>query len=270
MKIKLIIYTALLWPTLTFAQMKFKSVGIPKPIEFTFGFQHQKGAFVWYKGKNVPIPLKLKALDIDSTERESGQPDFYSYKYTEMYNGKATGEYGITEWPRNVADIYYIRYKDGKKFKFELIDEKETYDGKDMALLHGVQIHYYVFYEDNLRFAYPEKQQAKFLLSKLKEDNARHLEIDDYNFDGVDDVSFGVDIFIENKVVLATQEIFLYNPKNKRFEKLSIPKTAGSKYFNDFKMDKKHKTITTKSKIGNTWKSFTYKFDKMGKLVLVK
>ena len=122
MKIKLIISIVLLLPISTVAQMKFKSVGTPKPIEFTFGFQHQKGAFVWYKGKNVPIPLKLKALAIDSSERKSGQPDFYSYKYTEMYNGKATGEYGITEWPRNVADIYYIRFKDGKKFKFELID----------------------------------------------------------------------------------------------------------------------------------------------------
>ncbi|MEO5911334.1 MAG: hypothetical protein ABIP95_10625 [Pelobium sp.] len=250
--------------------MKFKSVGTVKPIEFTFGFQHQKGAFVWYKGKNVPIPLKLKSLDIDSSERESGQPDFHSYKYTEMYNGKATGEYGITEWPRNVADIYYIRYKDGKKFKFELIDEKETYDGKDMALLHDVQIRYYVFYEDNLTFTYSDKYQEKFVLSKLDKDNARHLQINDYNFDGVDDIAFGIDIFIGHKVVLDTQEIFLYNSKNKRFKKLSIPKTAGSNYFNDLKVDYKHKTITTKSKIGNTWKSFTYKFDKMGKLVLVK
>lgn len=270
MKIRQLIYSALFLPTLTFAQMNFKSVGTSKPIEFTFGFQHQKGAFVWYKGKNVPIPLKLKSLNIDKGDQKIGEPDFYNYKYIEMYNGKATGEYGITEWPRNVADIYYIRYKDGKKYKFELIDEAETYDGKDMALLHDVQIHYYVFYEDNLTFLYPDKQQTKLLLTKLGKDNARHLEINDYNFDGVDDVAFGIDIFIEDKVVLETQEIFLYNPKNKRFEKLPIPKTAGSNYFNDLQMDYKHKTVTTKSKIGNTWKSFTYKFDKMGKLVLVK
>ena len=139
-----------------------------------------------------------------------------------------------------------------------------------MALLHEVQIHYYVFYEDNLNFLYPDKQQTKFILSKLKEDSARHLEINDYNFDGVDDIAFGVDIFIEDKVVFETQEIFLYNPTNTRFEKLPIPKTSASNYFNDLKMDHKHKTVITKSKIGNTWKSFTYKFDEMGKLVLVK
>jgi len=56
MKIKLIIYIALLLPLSMFAQMKFKSVGNPKPIEFTFGFQDKKGAFVWYKGKREPIP----------------------------------------------------------------------------------------------------------------------------------------------------------------------------------------------------------------------
>ena len=50
-----------------------------------------------------------------------------------MYKGKATGEYGFTEWPRNVADIYYKLYSDGRVFKFE-IDEDKRYDGKSMAL----------------------------------------------------------------------------------------------------------------------------------------
>jgi hypothetical protein len=72
-------------------------------------FSVSKGAVVCYKGQKEPILLKLKVRDIDSSERESGQPDFYTFRYIEMYKGKATGEYGITEWPRNVDDIYYIQ-----------------------------------------------------------------------------------------------------------------------------------------------------------------
>ncbi|MRX76553.1 hypothetical protein GJU39_10660 [Pedobacter petrophilus] len=250
--------------------MKFKSVGTPKPIEFTFGFQDKKGAFVWYKEKKEPIPIKFKALDIDSADRESGQPDFYHYRYTEMYNGKASGEYGITEWPRNVDDIYYMRYKDGKKFKFELVEDEGMYDGKSMALLHGTQIHYYSFYGDNLRFVYPDRYQEKLILSKLSKDKARHLEINDYNFDGLDDIAFGKDSFNGQKVVFDIHDIFIFNSKNKRFDKLQIPKSGTLTYFSDLKINTNRKELTTKRKIGDRWNSYTYGFDKMGILVLIK
>ena len=270
MKFRVIIYIALLIPTSTFAQMKVKSVGIAKPIEFAFGFQNQKGAFVWYKGKKEPIPLKFKSLDIDSNDRKNGQPDFFYYKYTEMYNGKATGEYGITEWPRNVGDIYYLRYKDGKKFKFELVEDEGMYDGKSMALLHGTQIHYQSFNGNNLRFVYPDQHQEKLILNKLAKDKVRHLEINDYNFDGLDDIAFGMDSYNGQKVVFDIHEIFIYNVNKKCFEKLLIPTSGTLNYFSDLKIDTNRKELTTKSKVGNSWKSYTYKFDKTGKLLLIK
>ncbi len=270
MKIKLIIYIALLLPISTFAQMKFKSIGTAKPIEFTFGFQHTKGAFVWYKGQKEPIALKLKSLEIDSSERESGQPDFHYYRYTEMYKGKATGEYGITEWPRNVSDIYYIRYKDGKKFKFELVEDDEVYDGKSMVLLHGIQIHYYTFYKDSLALIYADGRKDKELLTKINEDDARHINIEDYNFDGVNDLSFSSTVFNDIEFVEDVKEIFIYDSKTKRFEKLQMPKSSKRLYFSDLKLNTKNKELTARSKIGNRWISYTYRFDKIGKLALVK
>jgi len=220
--------------------------------------------------KKRTYTLKFKALDIDSDDRASGQPDFYHYKYTEMYNGKATGEYGITEWPRNVDDIYYIRYKDGKKFKFDLVEDEGINDGKSMALLHGIQIHYYSFYGDNLRFVYPDSHQENLILSRFAKDKARHLEINDYNFDGLDDIAFGKDSFNGQKVVFDIHEIFIYNASKKCFEKLQIPKSGTLNYFSDLKLNTKRKELTTKTKIGDRWNSYTYRFDKMGKLVLIK
>ena len=264
MKIKLIIYIALVLPISTFAQMKFKSIGTAKPIEFTFGFQHTKGAFVWYKGEKEPIALELKSIEIDSSERESGQPDFYYYRYTEMYNGKATGEYGITEWPRNVDDIYYIRYKDSKKFNFELVEDDEVYDGKSMVLLHGVQFHYYAFYKDSLTLVYPNGSKLNLLLNELDEDKARQVEIRDYNFDGVDDISFSS---TSGDGLHVVYNVFIYNPLTKKFSELIEPIGA---YFTNLKVDIEHKNLTTNTKSGPQWFTQTYKFDNLGKLVLLK
>ncbi|MGV8993687.1 MAG: XAC2610-related protein [Flavobacterium sp.] len=264
MNIKLIIYTAFLIPLCTFAQMNFKSVGTVKHIEFTFGFQHPKGAFVWYKGQKEPIALELKSLEIDSSERESGQPDFDYYKYTEMYNGKATGEYGITVWPRNVADIYYIRYKDGKKFKFDLVEDGEEYDGKSMVLLHAVQFHYYSFYKDSLTIVYPNGSKLNLLLNELDEDKVRRVQIRDYNFDGINDISFDV---TSDDGLHVVYNVFIYNPITKKFSELREP--AGG-YFTNLKVDHEYKNLTTNTKSGANWLSQSYKFNNLGKLIMVK
>lgn len=267
MKLKSLIFLAFLMPLLAFSQMKFKSIGTAKPIEFTFGFQHQKGAFVWYKGKSEPIPLKLKSLDIDSSERESGQPNFYTYKYTEIYNGKATGEYGITEWPRNVADIYYIRYKDGKKIKFSLVEDDEFYDGKSMVLVKDVQFNFYSFYKDSLIITYPEGNKVKYNLNPLDEDRARRVQIKDYNFDGIDDVSFDI---TSGDGLNVAYDVFIYNPGTKKFNKVEEPANLGCGGMVNLKIDKVNKQLITMCKSGPKWYTFIYKFNKMGQLVLVK
>jgi len=267
MKFKTLASIAFLMPLLSFAQMKFRSVGTAKPIEFTFGFQHKKGAFVWYKGQPEPIALKLKALDIDSSERESGQPDFYTYKYTEMYKGKATGEYGITEWPRNVDDIYYIRFKDSKKFTFKLVEDDEFYDGKSMVFLNDVKIHYNAFYDDNLILTYPDGSSMKYLLNHVDKDQARRVEIKDFNFDGTDDIAFET---AGRGSLNHFYDVFIYNPVNKKFSKVKEPKDAGCGHLDNLKLDKAKKRLVTRCINGTRWRNFIYKFNKSGELELVK
>lgn len=267
MKFKIFVSIAFLMPLLTFAQMKFRSVGTAKPIEFTFGFQHKKGAFVWYKGQKEPIALKLKTFDVDSSERESGQPDFHFYKYTEIYRGKATGEYGITEWPRNVADIYYIRFKDGKKFTFELVQDDEFYDGKSMVLLNDVKVYYNAFYDDNLTLIYPDGGSTKHLLNHLDKNQARRIEIKDFNFDGNDDIAFET---ARGSIMNSTYDVFIYDPLNTRFNRLTEPDKAGCGLMENLKVDKVHKRLITRCKNGTRWSSFIYKFNQSGQLTLVK
>ncbi|MFN0254067.1 XAC2610-related protein [Pedobacter ureilyticus] len=267
MKFKYFAFLAFLMPTIASAQMKLKSFGTAKPIELTLGWEDRKAAFVWYKGQKEPIALKFKSLTIDSSDRESGQPNFNSYTFTEMYQGKATGEYGFTEWPRNVDDIYYIRYKDGKKFKFELDEDDETYDGKSMALLHQVQFHYYSFFKDSLKIVYPDGSTSNLLLNELDEGKNRRMKVKDYNFDGVDDISF--DITSADGLNVA-YDIFIYNRTTKKFNKLMQPKNTGCGEMVNLKIDKQRKELTTMCKSGPKWNSFTYKFNKVGKLVLVR
>lgn len=267
MKFKCLTLLVFLIPIAAIAQMKLKSVGIAKPIELTLGWQDRKAAFVWYKGQKEPIALKFKSLDIDSSDRESGQPNFNSYKFTEIYQGKATGEYGFTEWPRNVDDIYYLRYKDGKKFKFELVEDEQPYDGKSMAFLHQVQFHYYSFFKDSLTIVYPNGSQSKLLLNELDEGKNRRMDIKDYNFDGINDISF--DITSADGLNVA-YDIFIYNSTTKKFEKLKEPANVGCGNMVNLKINKQRKELITMCKSGPRWKSFTYKFNQSGKLVLVR
>ncbi|WP_316795495.1 XAC2610-related protein [Pedobacter agri] len=266
MRFKILASVMSLMPMLTFGQMKFRSVDTPKPIEFTFGFHPAKGAFVWYKGQKDPIALKLKSLDIDSSEREIGQPDFHFYKYSEVYQGKVTGEYGITEWPRNVDDIYYIRFKDAKKFRFELIKDDEFYSGKSMVLLKGVQIHFNAFYYNNVTFIYPNGKNIKHRLTQLDKSQARRVEIKDYNFDGVDDISFET---ARGGGPNHSFDVFIYNPANKTFNKLVEPAT-GCGGFENLKVDQINKRLVTICKKETRETSFSYKFNPSGNLLLVK
>lgn len=269
LKIYLLIFGISLLPNLLLAQMKFKSIGEKKPIYFELGYSGTKGAFVWYKGQTQPIPLKFKSLDIDSSDRDSGQPNFNTYKWTEVYNGKVTGEYGFTEWPRNVDDIYYKRYSDGRVFKFE-VDESEGYDGKSMALLHNVQFHFYSYYKDSLRIVYPNGIKKILMLNPLPEDRdrPRYVYIEDYNFDGLDDIAFSV---TDGEGLVVAYDVFIYNKLSKQFTKLTTPDGAkGCGEFTNLKINAERKELSTTCKSGARWLGYTYKFNKAGKLYLVK
>ncbi|RZJ82165.1 MAG: hypothetical protein EOO47_01620 [Flavobacterium sp.] len=249
--------------------MKLKSVGTQRPIYLEMGYTLDKGAFVWYKGQNEPIPLKIKSLTIDSSEKEAGQPNFTTYKWTEVYKGKAIGEYGFIEWPRHVDGFYYKRYSDGKVFNFEIYHEG-TYDGKSMALVQNVQFHFYSFYRDSLSIVYPNGGKQQMELSPLPENRsqARYLYVQDYNFDGVDDIAFSV---TDGEGLVVVFDVFIYNKTTKKFNRLLTPAGADDcGYLTNLELDKEKKQLSTTCKSGASWLGYTYKFNKLGKLVLVK
>lgn len=245
---------------------KFNSIGEKKPFSLHFGWHNKKGAYVWYDGQKSPIALKLKHYERDTSQREDHQPDVEYYKWTELVNGKATGEYKLTSMLRTISDVEYLRYKDQRKFKFE-IDENEKYEGKNMALLHGIQIHFYTFFKDDLIIKYPDLKEEKFKLYEVNEGKPRYVYIDDYNFDGIDDIAFSV---TDGEGLNVVYNVFIYNPTTKRFSPLKEPEDIGCGYFNNLKVDKKAKKLAVTCKDNARWKTYIYKIDKTGKLVLQK
>jgi len=214
MKLKLLL--ALLFPLAGYAQpFKFKSTGTAKPIELTLAWHNiGKGAGVLYKGKSEWITLKVKSFEVDSSERGNGSPDEDTYKWLEVYKGKITGEYGVKVMLRNVYEMYYVRYSDQKKFNFEYVEEKGRYDGKNIALLHGVQFDYNTSYNDLLTIKYGNGESQNIQLPKLTKEGSRYCLIKDYNADGLDDISFSYHIYKPSKTPVS---IFIYDPKTKKF-----------------------------------------------------
>lgn len=245
---------------------KFNAVGVKKPFSFHFGWHNKKGAYVWYDGQKTPIPLKLKSYERDTSQREDHQPDVEYYKWTELVNGKATGEYKLTSMLRTISDVEYLRYKDQKIFKFE-IDDTEKYEGKNMTLLHGIQVHFYTFFKDDLTIRYPDLKEGKFELYELDEGKPRYVYIEDYNFDGIDDIAFSV---TDGEGLNVAYNVFIYNPKLKKFVPLKEPENSQCGYLLNLKVEKQSKTLTVTCKSNNHWKTLTYRYNKAGKLVLQK
>lgn len=172
-----------------------KSVGETKTFRLRIYFgTNGKGAFVQYHGQQGIIPLQVKSRTVDSTERKSGQPDFTTYVWNEVVNGKVTGNYGLTLGLREVLDIWYLRKKDGKRFSLESIVQKsESYDGADQYLLHGALLSFNHTQDNQLRISYPDGTKKTMQLPDFENPNqARQSIITDYNFDGYDDVAFSI------------------------------------------------------------------------------
>jgi len=254
-----------------FAQpFHLKSVGEKKEFHLKIYFASSgKGAFVKYKNHEDVIPLKIKNISIDSSEVESGQPTFTTYIWDEMVNGKINGTYELTEWPRNIGNLYYNRKKDNKKFKLELV-ENEEYDGSDEYFLHQTFIKFNHFYNDQLIFKYPDKTTQKInLISIESSSGARQSRIEDYNFDGYDDVAFSV--YDAGKGMYQYYSVFLYNPKTKKFNLLSEPDSKNStcSCWCDIKLNPKKKILSTSCRGGASWWKNEYRYEN-GKLKWVK
>ncbi|OCK51086.1 hypothetical protein BA768_18130 [Chryseobacterium sp. CBo1] len=249
-----------------------KSVGEKKPfsLEIYYGTKG-KGAFVQYKGQKGIIPLKIKSYKIDDSQREYGQPDFTSYVWDEIVDGKVNGTYYLSEGLRDVFDVKYIRKSDSKVFKLEFHEDKsEEYDGVNRLFLHHAIISYNTFYNNLLTIKYSENDQFKTELPDIDSPNfSRHAIIDDYNFDGYDDISFSIPD--AGMGVYRTFTVFIFDPATKKFKKLKEPDFSKAKCscFCDLKLDKVKKEVSSACRGGARWWKDVYQY-KNGNLVWLR
>lgn len=266
----LFICILMIWSSFFKAQpFTFKSIGEAKEFRMTLYYGiHGKGAFVQYAGKKGIIPLTVKSYKSDISGRSDGQPDIKYYIWDEIIDGKVNGTYQISEMLRTIEDVTYIRKKDGRQFRFELVDEKnEKYDGSDQYLLYGALVSFNHFYNDRLIIDYPDGKKINTELMSIENPNsARQSIIEDYNFDGYDDLAFSVPD--AGMGVYRMFSIYLYNPKIKRFEKLNEPDYSKSNCscLCDVTVNKKTKLLQTGCRGGASWHQDIYRFDEKGRL----
>lgn len=250
-----------------------KSVGEAKVFRLRIYFGTQgKGAFVQYQGQKGIIPLQVKSRTVDSTERKSGQPDFTTYVWNEVINGKVTGSYGLTIGLREISDIWYLRKKDGKRFSLESTAQKsDSYDGEDKYLLHGAVLAFNHTKHERLNIEYPDgTKKVMQLPDRDHPDQGRQSNIADYNFDGYDDVAFSIPD--AGMGVYRIFSIWLYQPKSRQFEKLPDPDYSRSNCSDlcDVRIDSKKKLLFTSCRGGASWWQDVYRFSSPNKLVWVK
>lgn len=250
-----------------------KSVGEAKTFRLRIYFgAGGKGAFVQYQGQKGIIPLQVKSRTVDSSECKSGQPDFTSYVWNEVVNGKVTGSYGLTLGLRDVMDIWYLRKKDSKRFSLESTDQKSSiYDGENQYLLHGALLSFNHTKHNRLHIIYPDGKKKTIQLPDFDHpDHSRQSIIADYNFDGYDDVAFSIPD--AGMGVYRIFSIWLYQPKSGQFEQLPDPDYSRSSCSElcDVRIDSKKKLLFTSCRGGASWWQDVYRFNSPNKLVWIK
>lgn len=96
------------------------------------------------------------------------------------------------------------------------------------------------------------------------------LELNDYNFDGFTDFScYSLD---EGMGVYSIYQIYLYNKKHNKFERLKIPENINPNCveFCDIKPDEKRRRLLSSCRGGAKWHQDTWTFNQKGELVLLK
>lgn len=267
---KLLVFCIVILSVFSKAQpFTLKSVGESKEFGLKIYYGRTgKGAFVQYQGQKGIIPLKIISYKADTTGRSEGQPDFFSYVWEEIIDGKVNGKYHLMEGLRQISDVSYERKKDGRKFKLVMAEDKnDTYDGVNKYFLNGVMISFNHFYDDDLDFKYLDGAQLKTTLPSIDNpDAARQSIIEDYNFDGYDDIAFSIPD--AGMGVYRTFTIWLFNPKTKRFAELKEPDYSRSKCecLCDVSVDKEKKLLKTGCRGGARWWNDVYHFDNKGNL----
>lgn len=226
-----------------------------------------KGAFIQYEGKKEIIPLKVKSYKLDTISQGPGQTAHHNFVWDEMVNGKLNGTYKMMQMKNVIVDPSYVRIRDFTHFDLELVEEEGGPDGDDKYLLHDAIISFNHFYNNRLLIEYPD---GKKLNAELpfpdSPDAAQQSIIDDYNFDGYDDLAFTIPD--AGMGVYSMFTIYLYNPKTKRFDLFKEPDYSKSacSCLCDVSLDKKNKLLYTGCRGGASWHQDAYRFDKNGTL----
>lgn len=230
-----------------------------------------KGAFVQYEEHKEKIALQLVSYKVLHSNIDD-HPVEATYVWNEIINGKINGQYGITKDPYFIYKCWYKRNTDGKKFELMQIPEKSTNLSDDYRLLlHDVFISYDRYEEDYVNFYYTTGlgQTANLETNDKVERLGRTAHVEDYNFDGYDDVAFSIPD--AGMGVYHTYEIFIYNTATKKFVKLAEPDYSNSKCsaLCDVEVNTKTKTLSSSCRGGARWWKDIYQYKK-GKLVWVK
>ncbi len=272
-RIEVLLYLLIFGFTASAKSFSLNSVNEAKPFGLhIYCTPEGKGALVQYNGQKGFIPLNLKKFTQSTLSNTNKQPEGYYYAWDEILNGKITGSYTITEHSGMVTDAWYVRNKDGRKFKLTTNGKDASLNGIQKYLLHGVLISFAWTSTDNqFMFTYPDgRVSTPNFISLDAPDVSRSCYIKDYNFDGYDDLAFSLPD--AGMGVYHTFNIWLYNPAVKRFQPLQEPADVRSKCscLCDVTLNPGQKLLYTACRGGARWWQDVYRIDKQNRLVWLR
>lgn len=264
---------ALLVATVKAQTFQLTSVNQAKPFTLRiYCTPEGKGAFVQYNGQKNFMPLRLKKFTTSVLTNSNKQPEGYHYEWEEILNGNVTGRYALTVQSGRVTDAWYMRNKDGRRFILTATNQNALPDSMQKYLLHGVLITFgWTSIDNQFMFTYPDGKVVTPNFTSLDApDVSRSCYIQDYNFDGYDDLAFSVPD--AGMGVYHTFNIWLYNPATKHFKQLQESQDTRAKCscLCDVTLNQKQKLLYTSCRGGARWWQDVYRIDKDNKLVWLR
>ncbi|MFD2286166.1 hypothetical protein GJU39_19930 [Pedobacter petrophilus] len=255
----------------SFAQpFTFQYTGLSKSFMLDLDFGNKgKGAGVKYKGQTQVIALQVKSYQLDTSGRRNGKPDIETFVWDEVIAGKVNGQYGLSKSKDVVKNSWYQRKKDGKRFFLHHVKNKKD-NGNSALLVHGAFIKFNRINNNKVEIEYPDGQKTTSVLPDEDSPDARRQSyIEDYNFDGYDDLGFSIPD--AGMGVYRTFGIWLYNPVSKRFEKMVEPDYTNAECSElcNVTLDKKKKLLYSTCRGGARWWQDTYRFSTKNKLIWI-
>lgn len=213
--------------------------------------------------------MRIKSYRVDASGRSDGQPDLTTYIWDEMVAGKVNDQYGLTKSVNLVKNIWYLRKKDGRRFELKYLKNKED-NGNSSLIVHGALINFNRISNNKLEIKYPNRQITSVVLPNVDSpDASRQSYIEDYNFDGYDDLGFSISD--AEMGVYRTFGIWLYNPISKQFEKMVEPDYTNAECSElcNVTLDKKKRLLYSTCRGGARWWQDTYQFSTKNRLIWI-